>query len=148
MSLSDEIKNGLQHKYPSHNLAARFEEFLVEEEYDVDLIREDIVDEEEQNIVKHLLSVDCDIDKDELKQTLLDIVSGNNNNNSNQQNEDQDKDEKEYNAEPEQEANNAEPHNNDNSIHKSLLQTKPISCIFNYVFFVTEVMMNNIYIYI
>ena len=139
----DEIKNGLQEKYPSHNLAAQFEQYVIEEEYsDSDLLRADILDEDEQEILKHLLSANSDIDKDGLNQTLQDIVNGNNN----------DQDDKEAkNAEPEEEPNNAEPHINDNSMHQSLQQSLQQSNNDNLMhhscfvsIFITEVTNNDI----
>ena len=75
----DEIKNELQQRYPSYNLAAQFEEYVMKEEFysDSDLLRSDILDDHKQEILEHLACKRKDIDKDELKQILQSIVKAN-----------------------------------------------------------------------
>ena len=64
--------------------------------------------------------LDCypDLNKDEITQILQDLI---NNPPSSSYSD------IEYNAEPEEEPNNAEPHNNDNLIHESLRTNKDAS---------------------
>ena len=123
------IRNGLQHRYPSRELAAQFDEFVKEEEvpyifrflvhcknhstntitnqYDSDLIQQDIMEEELDEIVEYLADKNSDLDKEELDQALKDILNA-------AQSVPTDE------PQPEESPNNAEPHHNDQAFQQSL----------------------------
>eukprot|EP01084_Bolivina_argentea_P040906 75498_1 len=69
------IKIGLQEKYPSSDLPKQFQTFVDEEEYDSDLIRQDIVDEDCHEILEYLLSENSSIHKEELNMILQEILN-------------------------------------------------------------------------
>eukprot|EP01084_Bolivina_argentea_P252469 423779_1 len=64
------IKTGLTRKYPSLDLAAQFQAFVDEEEYDSDLIKNDIIDPDCGEIRDHLLEKNSSLNKDEIDKTL------------------------------------------------------------------------------
>eukprot|EP01084_Bolivina_argentea_P181698 313771_1 len=97
LPIKDAIKNGLRQKYPLSQLCDTFQQWLDTDEYDTDLIREDIL-EGEYVLLEYMLTAHPKLDKKELNETLQNLLD----------------------TEP----NNAEPYPiDDASTHPSLQQT-------------------------